>query len=211
MAPDRERLSSRTGDTVTAAQDASRVFRRVGEVTARRLEEDLAWVTQRGDRLQGHAGIGSWSRWTAGSGPSSTRSSSRCMSRSAVTGGDGPATVTAHQVSTPVTVSTLEGVAARSRGLDRDCAGREQLACPRRRFRRSYEPVWNVRAVDPVPAFQRRIRHRPLIAGGCGDDPHARVAMAVPSRVFTISRCMTWRAQTCPVRCQVSPTICSCI
>ena len=130
------------GDTVTAAQDASRVFRRVGEVTARRLEEDLAWVTQRGDRLQGHAGD-----WVVESldGGQRTVKHEEFLTLYEPIGGDRwrrTGTVTAHQVSTPVTVSTLEGVARAEPGdWIVTAPDGSSWPVPDEVSRRSYEPV----------------------------------------------------------------------
>lgn len=127
---------------MTAAQDEPRVFRRVGEVTARRLEQDLAWVTQRGDQLQGHAGD-----WVVESPDGGQRTVKDLEFRALYEsiGGDRwrrTGTVSARQVSTQVSVSTLEGVARAEPGdWIVTAPDGSSWPVPDEVFRASYEPV----------------------------------------------------------------------
>ena len=127
---------------MTAAQDEPREFRRVGEVTARRLYEDHAWVTSRGDHMQGRAGD-----WVVESPDGGQRTVKHdefltlyepiSRARWRRTG-----TVMAREVVTRVTVSTLEGPASAEPGdWIVTAPDGSSWPVPDEVFRKSYEPV----------------------------------------------------------------------
>lgn len=127
---------------MTAAQDEPGEFRRVGEVTARRLEEDLAWVTKHGDELQGHAG--DWVVESPDGGQRTVKDQEFRTLYEPLSDGRWrrTGTVMARQVSTQVSVSTLEGVARAEPGdwIVTSPDG-NSWPVPDEVFQRSYEPV----------------------------------------------------------------------
>lgn len=124
------------------ASGQARQYRRVGEVTARRLDADLSWSTKHGDLLQGRAG--DWVVESADGGQRTVRDDEFASLYEAVGGGRWrrTGTVTAHQVRQQVIVSTLEGPAQAEPGdwIVTSPDG-SSWPVPDEVFRRSYEAV----------------------------------------------------------------------
>lgn len=127
---------------MTTAQDEPGEFRRVGVVTARRLDENLSWFTQHGDLLQGQAGD-----WVVESPDGGQRTVKDLEFRTLYEwiGGNRwrrTGTVSARQVSTQVSVSTLEGLARAEPGdWIVTAPDGSSWPVPDEVFQRSYEPV----------------------------------------------------------------------
>jgi len=127
---------------MAAVEDKPREFRRVGEVTARRLDEDHAWVTTHGDQLQGRAGD-----WVVESpdGGQRTVQHDEFLTLYEPISGDRwrrTGTVMARQASTRETVATLEGPARAEPGdWIVTAPDGSSWPVPAEVFRKSYEPV----------------------------------------------------------------------
>lgn len=127
---------------MSAAEEVPREFRRVGEVTARRLHDDHAWVTSRGDQLHGRAG--DWVVESSDGGKRTVQHEEFLALYEPITGDRWRriGTVMARQVDVTLTVSTLEGPATAEPG-DWIVTGQDGSSwpVPNEVFRRSYEPV----------------------------------------------------------------------
>jgi len=119
-----------------------REYRRVGEVTARRLEEDLTWMTVRGDTLHGEAG--DWLVESADGGQRTVGSHEffDLYERISETRFRRKGTVRAVRAQTDVTVPTLEGPARAHPGdWIVTAADGSSWPVPDEVFHKSYAPV----------------------------------------------------------------------
>lgn len=131
----------KTGYTMTEGLEP-REYRRIGEVTARRLDEELTWMTERGDTLHGEAG--DWLVESADGGQRTVGSHEFFDLYEPVSQGRfrRKGTVGAVRAQTAATVSTLEGLARAHPGdWIVTAADGSSWPVPDEVFRKSYAPV----------------------------------------------------------------------
>lgn len=119
-----------------------REYRRVGEVTARRLDKDFTWMTERGDEL--HGDVGDWLVESADGGKRTVKPQEFSDLYEPVSGVRfrRRGTVSARRTDAAVTVSTLEGLAKAEPGdWIVTASDGSSWPVPDEVFRKSYAPV----------------------------------------------------------------------